>query len=230
MARELERRALAGAVVGLARVGVLGAEDDQCRGLVIVDVGGPGGEAVNACEVAAILLLGDPVRELVDDLALLVALGRGAGDLGDRRLSRQPVARPLVVEEGGALGQPAQRVAEQRGRVAGERGAEGDAQVLDAAGRRTRAAVATPRGGRRAEEDGAGDALGGLRAPERGVVAVETGGEAVGAGDVLVDDGLPVVVEVASDLLEDVGVLERERGREDQRALVVARPEQRARR
>lgn len=100
---------------------VLGTEHYQRGRLVIVDVGRTRGHAVDAGEVAAVLLLRDPDGEFVDDLAVVVVLGRGAGDLGDRRLCREPVAGPFVVEERCAFGQSPQRVAEQRRGVAWER-------------------------------------------------------------------------------------------------------------
>lgn len=105
VARELERSALAGAVVGLARVGVLGAEDHQRGRLVVLDVRRACRQAVDAGEVTAVLLHRDPGGEFVDDLAVVVVLGRRAGDLANRRLCREPVPSPLMVEEGRALGQ-----------------------------------------------------------------------------------------------------------------------------
>ena len=184
-------------------------ENDERDGLLVVDVTGVCGEPVHAAELTAIGFTANPACEIVEDLALVVALRLSAGQLGHRLLRRQPVTRTLAVEVPGVLVKPPESVSEYGGCVAWEGRAERDPHVLDASVRRmgTALGVAAMCVGRRSKEDRAGHPLRRLNATERRVLSIQTSWEAAWAGDIHLDDRLPVVVELIGDLLEDVNVV-----------------------
>ena len=119
--------------LGIAGVGIAGAENHQCCGLLVVDVAGPLREPMHAGEVALVTLAAHPGGEVFEDLVVRVVVRVAAGQLTDGALGGIPVAGPFVVEEGGLLVEAAQRVAEHRGGVVRERGAEADPDGLDPA-------------------------------------------------------------------------------------------------
>src|SRR5689334_12315685 len=62
--REVEGCALRCAVLGLPRMRVFRAKNDECRSLAVVDLSRTAGQAVDTGEVATIFLLDDPIAEL----------------------------------------------------------------------------------------------------------------------------------------------------------------------
>jgi hypothetical protein len=174
---------------------------------------------VDSAEVAGVAEVGAEAATEFEGDAVGVArerLGAVVGELGDGVPGGVPVARAVLVEVGGGAGKSSEGFAEDGGRLAGEDASELDPSVFEAA---------VGGGGGGAEVDGPGDPSGGGGLAEVGDLAIEPEGERVGAVDVLLDDGDPVVGEVADQLELDAGVVDGDVGREDQRGPVPLLPE-----
>ena len=126
------------AVRRLGRVGVLGPEDDQPR---LAARRAPRRWTAGRRGRWRSRRAGSPRRSrsrrrISSSTSSSVEAGaaRSCGQPGDRRLDRVPVALAVDVEVGRLVGQPAQRVAEGRRRLAGLDAAELDRAVVDARG------------------------------------------------------------------------------------------------
>ena len=144
------RRGL-GRVARLPGAEVLGGEHHQPGVQVVGHVRAGAGERVDAVEVPARAQVRlQPILQLLRDVVRLAPqlLGAILGEPGDRGLRRVPHPRAVLVEVGGRRREPAQRIAEDRRRLARHDAAELDPPVVDAA-------VGRGGGRRGAEVDGA---------------------------------------------------------------------------
>ena len=147
----IARAAVSAALPGSLRVRMLGGQHDQPRVEVVGHVGARARQRVDAREVARLAQVGaQPLVQLLRHLVgiALELLGAVLGELGDGRLGRVPVARPVLIEVGRRRREPPQRIAEDGRRLARHHAAELDPPVLEPAVRRGRRR-------RRAEVDGA---------------------------------------------------------------------------
>jgi hypothetical protein len=128
----------------------------------------------------------------------LSAVGSLAVDVGSGVV---PVSRPIGVEVGCSVGEPAEGVGEDRGRLAWLDAPEAHPDLLDAShpltGHRRRAA----------DEDGAGDPASSVVAPEAADLVVQLLGPRVGTIHIGID-GVPAVGEVADELVADPGLVQ----------------------
>ena len=123
-------------------------EHDQPRVEIVGHVLARLRQGMDAAEVARLAQVGaQPLVELLHHLVgvALELLGAVLGQLGDRGLRRVPVARAVLVEVGRRAGQPAQRIAEDRRRLARHHAAELHPPVLEAAMRGRASVGAEPR-------------------------------------------------------------------------------------
>ena len=149
----------------------------------------------------------------------LQLLGAVLGELGDGRLRRIPVARPILVEEGRCRAQPPQRIAEHRRRLARHDAAELDAPILDAAvgGRRRR---------RRAEIDRARQRAGvAANLPRFGTSPSMRSGSAFGPSTSFSMIGFHWSGQIARQLVTHARIVDRDVGRHDQRVAVALLPQ-----
>ena len=85
---------------------VLCCEHYERHGLFVIHITGVCREPVHTTELTAIGLTANPGGQVVEDLALVVALGLPAGQLGDRLLGRQPIAGTLAIQIPGVFVEP----------------------------------------------------------------------------------------------------------------------------
>ena len=217
----IARAAVSAALPGFLRVRMLGGQHDQPRVEVVGHVGARARQRVDAGEVAGPAQVGaQPLVQLLRHLVgiALELLGAVLGELGHRRLSGVPEARPVLIEVGRRRRQPPQRVAEHRRRLARHHAAELDAPVLEPAMRRRRR-------GRGAEVDGARHPPRRVQLAEVGLLGVDLERQRVRPVHVLLDDRRPVVREVARQLGLHARIVDRHRGRQDQRIAVALLPQ-----
>src|SRR5690625_625401 len=199
---------------------VLRPQDDEARGPLIGDLPTPRWDRVHPCELTPVPshLFTHPTPDLfvyrvVPDLRRPVLRHPR-----HTRLGREPVARAIHVEVRGTIGQTTECVPEGRHTLAGLDAAELDPSVVDPLVRHLQRRC-TP------HEEGAGHTAGGRVPAEVRVLPVLLEGEGLGAVDIVLDDGDPIVLEVAGQLgLDRVRVYRDTRG-EDQQAPVLTLPE-----
>ena len=200
---------------------MLRRQHHQPRVEIVGHVGARAWQRMDAPKVAGVAQVGtQPLLQCLRHLVgvALELFGAVLGELGHRRLGGIPEARAILIQIRRRRRQPAQGIAEHGGRFARHDAAQFHPPVLQPAMRGRR-------GGGGAEIDGSRHPSRRMQLAQVGLVRVDLERQRAGTVDILLDDGRPVIGEIARQFGLHARVVDGDGRRQDQRIAVALLPQ-----